>query len=50
LQLGYQIKGKENGLWEIKGVPKELIEKFSKRRQEVLEKLDKADYDNRSPF
>ena len=46
LGLGYQIKGNENGLWEIKGVPKELIEKFSKRRQEVLEKLDKADYDN----
>jgi len=46
LELGYQIKGEEKGLWEIKGVPKELIEKFSKRRQEVLEKLDKADYDN----
>jgi|GEM_PF-1186315 len=46
LQLGYQIESKEKGLWEIKGVPKELIGGMSKRRQEILEKLDKADYDN----
>lgn len=33
--LGYEIELKENGLFEIKGVDKDLLKFFSKRREEI---------------
>ena len=45
-KLGLQIEAQKNGFYEIKGISRETIETFSKRRQEVLEKVSEADIDN----
>lgn len=34
--LGYEVVQGKDGLFEIKGVPQELIQNFSKRREEIL--------------
>lgn len=31
----------KNGLWEIKGIPSEVLKEFSTRRQEILESVEK---------
>ncbi len=38
MKFGYQIENKPRGDFEIKGVAPELIEKFSKRHQEIDQK------------
>ena len=38
-ELGYQTEGRDQGLFELKGIPQDLIDQFSKRRQEILDSL-----------
>jgi len=44
-ELGYNIE-KTKDSFEIVGVPKELMETFSKRREEIEQKLETYDYKN----
>lgn len=37
--LGYEIEHKDNGLWEIKDVPAEIIQHFSSRSREIKESV-----------
>lgn len=39
-RLGYEIENRPQGDFEIKGVPKELCQKFSKRHQEIDDKTE----------
>jgi len=38
-ELGYAIEIKPNGLYEVAGVPKELIDTFSKRERPISNRL-----------
>lgn len=38
--LGYQIESDSKGLFEIKGIPQELIDEFSKRSQQIDERFE----------
>ena len=45
VSMGYEIENVgANGLWEIKGVPKEARELMSKRRKKIEEQLKKLNY------
>jgi len=47
--LGYEIEHKEKGLWEIKGVPQDILDNFSSRSQEVREAVgDGASFESRN--
>jgi len=45
-KLGLRIEAQKNGFYEIKGVSRETIETFSKRGQQINEKVAEADIDN----
>ena len=38
-ELGYQVESDSKGLFEIKGIPQELTEEFSKRAQQIEERF-----------
>lgn len=38
-KLGYQIESDSKGLFEIKGIPQELVEEFSRRSQQIEERF-----------
>lgn len=38
-QVGFKINQLKNGFWEIEGVPPKLIDLFSKRRRQIIEKV-----------
>lgn len=47
--LGYEIEHKDNGLWEIKGVPEEITEHFSSRSRDIKESVgDNASFESRN--
>ncbi|HBD7476117.1 TPA: conjugative transfer relaxase/helicase TraI [Legionella pneumophila] len=39
-ELGYALETTGDGLWEIKGVPKEVLKFFSKRREDIEQYMD----------
>ncbi len=43
--LGYQTKPLDKGLFDIKGVPQELVDTFSKRREEIEQALKDKNYE-----
>ncbi|WP_299752378.1 MobF family relaxase [uncultured Tateyamaria sp.] len=43
--LGYETKALDKGLFDIKGVPQELVDTFSKRREEIEQALKDKNYE-----
>ncbi len=43
--LGYETKPLDKGLFDIKGVPQELVDTFSKRREEIEQALKDKNYE-----
>ena len=43
--LGYETKALDKGLFDIKGVPQELVDTFSKRREEIEQALKDKSYE-----
>ena len=43
--LGYETKALDKGLFDIKGVPQELVDTFSKRREEIEQALKDRNYE-----
>ena len=38
-EIGFKIRQVKDGFWEIDGVPQKLVNLFSKRRQQIIEKV-----------
>ncbi len=45
-QAGYVIRATDEGLFEIEGVPDDILKLFSKRRQEIEKLMDKKGWDS----
>lgn len=43
--LGYEIEPQKKGLFDIKGVPEHLVQRFSKRREEIEKALESKNYE-----
>ncbi|MDQ5883941.1 MAG: hypothetical protein QG556_278, partial [Pseudomonadota bacterium] len=44
-EAGYTLKAGENGLFEIEGVPNDILKLFSKRREEIEQLMDEKGWD-----